>query len=122
MEVLLALTIFAWVGTALASAMHSIGKISTDIRKQMILTRILDSELREAMSVPQLEEGTTEESLDEGQIDIVTVVTPIEDLLTVDGTPLQEMYRIQVIATWWDGREYVEEMVETWRYGRLYQQ
>ena len=122
MEVMLALLIFAWVGTALASAMHSIGKISSDIRKQMVLTRILDSELREAMSVPQLEEGITEESLEEGQIDIRTVVLPLEEIQTEEGQVLQEMFSIQVTATWWEGTEYVEETVETWRYGRHYQQ
>ena len=71
MEVMLALFVFAAVGTALASAMNSIGRIATDIRKEMVLTRILDSELREAMSIPELEEGSFEESLEEGKIDIV---------------------------------------------------
>lgn len=121
MEVMLALLVFAWVGTALASAMYSIGKVANDVRKELVLTRILDSELRRVMTLPQLEEGVEEFFIEEGEIDLRTEVIPIEELENENGQLLQDMYAIQVTARWRDGLEVYEETVETWRYARLYQ-
>lgn len=122
MEVMLALLVFAYAGTSLAAAMHSIGKISIDIRKDLVLTRVLDSELRRWMSQPQLEELVEETSIEEGTIDLRTEIIPYEELENEKGQLLQEMFIIRVTAFWREGTELYEETAQTWRYGRLYQE
>ena len=39
-----------------------------------------------------------------------------------DGQLLQEMYRIEIKARWFENGEWQERIVETWRYGQMYQQ
>ena len=121
LEVMLALLIFGWVGTRLASAIYSIGRISNDVRKELVISRVLDSELRRAMSVPQLEERDENYSLEENGIDIHVLVEPLEEMENEEGRLLQQMYRIVVTAYWWEGLEEFSRPVETWRYARLYQ-
>ena len=38
-----------------------------------------------------------------------------------DGQILQEMYRIEVKARWFENGDWQDRTVETWRYGRMYQ-
>lgn len=121
LEAMLALAVFAIVGTSLAAAMHSIGKTAATIRKEMVLTRILDSELQRVVSLPQLEEGVEEVYIEEGEIDMRIEVLPIEELENEEGRLLQQMYSIRVTAYWREGLENREETVETWRYANLYQ-
>jgi len=121
LEVVLALTLFAIVGTSLSMALNSVGKIAGEARLEMSLTRLLDSELRAAMSLPQLEEGRTTKTLDEREIEIETTIEPLEELENEEGRLLQQMFRIQVKAVWWENNEWQEISAETWRYARLYQ-
>ena len=121
MEALLALSLFAIVGVALATALNEIGRLAHDARREARLARILDSELRGAMSVPVLEEGETTKSLDEFNIDIKTIVEPLEEIENQEGQMLQQMFRIEVQASWRENNEWQEMFVETWRYARLYQ-
>ena len=120
MEVILALSLFAIVGTALSMARNSSGRIAAEARKEMVVARILDSELRAAMSLPQLEEGVTTKSLEERGVEIETAIEPLEELENEDGQLLQQMYRIEVKAVWWESNEWQEQSVDTWRYARLY--
>lgn len=122
MESILALSLFAIVGVALITALTQIGRLAHDARREGRLARILDSELRAAMSVPVLEEGETVKSLDEFKADIKTIVEPLEEVENQDGQLLQQMFRIEVQASWYENNEWNEMFVETWRYARLYQQ
>lgn len=122
LEVVLALLLFAIVGTSLSTALNSVGRIAGDARREMSLTRLIDSELRAAMSLPQLEEGVTTKVLDEKGIEIETLIEPLEELENENGQILQQMFRIQVKAVWWENNDWQEVSAETWRYERLYQQ
>jgi len=122
MESILALSLFAIVGVALITALTQIGRLAHDARREGRLARILDSELRAAMSVPVLEAGETVKSLDEFKADIKTIIEPLEEVENQDGQLLQEMFRIEVQASWYENNEWNEMFVETWRYARLYQQ
>ena len=120
MESVLALMVFAIVGVALITALNEVGRMAFETRRESVLARLLDSELRAAMTVPTLEAGEVTKSLDEMQVEIKTIVEPLEELENQDGRLLQQMFRIEVVATWWEDNDWSELSVESWRYGRLY--
>ena len=120
MESVLALMVFAIVGVALITALNEIGRMAFEARRESVLARLLDSELRAAMTVPTLEEGEVTKSLDEMQVEIKTIVEPLTELENQDGRLLQQMFRVEVVATWWEDNDWSELSVESWRYGRLY--
>ena len=121
MESILALSLFAIVGVALITALNEIGRLAYEARREGRLARILDSELKAAMTVPVLEEGETEKALDEFSIDIKTIVEPLAEIENQDGQLLQQMFRVEVQASWYENNEWNEMFVESWRYARLYQ-
>ena len=120
MEVILALGIFGMAATGFAMALAKTADAAAMAQQRMKIARILDSALTEALSLPVLEEGTTSVVLKEDGIEVDTRVELIEDLQNLDGKILQEMYRIEVSAHWYEFGEWVEETAETWRYSRLY--
>lgn len=140
LEVILALALFAIVGVGLTSAISTLGKLVYEVRDEHQMTRIVDSELRRIMSLPQLEEGEGD-SRDIGDSDLDQVsqqeryklevrwyVRPLEDVLgepleTLENRPLQQMFHVEVVAYWTDeyGQQF-EKRAETWRYARLYAQ
>ena len=130
MEVVLALTLFGMVGVAYLLALQDIAELLREMRREATITRILDSELRKWMSLPQIEEAEPEPSvLDEkDQLEVRVVIRPLEEVVeemrftTEEGRVLQQMFHIQATATWYEDREWHERTAETWRYARLYQQ
>ncbi len=130
MEVVLALTLFGMVGVAYLVSLQDIAELLREMRREAKITRILDSELRKWMSLPQIEEGEPDPSvLDErDQLEVRVVIRPLEDAVeemrftTEEGRVLQEMFHIQATASWYEDREWHERTAETWRYARLYQQ
>lgn len=121
MESILALSLFAIVGVALITALNEIGRLAYEARREGRLARILDSELKAAMTVPILEEGETEKALDEFSIDIKTIIEPLTEIENQEGQLLQQMFRVEVQASWYENNEWNEMFVESWRYARLYQ-
>lgn len=125
MEVVLAIGIFAIAATGFAMALAKTADAATLAQRRMQITRILDSSLREALSLPVLEEGTTTVALREeiggAGVEIDTTVQILDQLLNQDGELLQQMYRIEVVANWYEDGEWKKESAETWRYARLYQ-
>lgn len=122
LESILAMTLYAIVGVALATALHEIGRLAYEARREGRLARLMDSELRAAMSYPILEEGETMKVLDEFNADIKTIIEPLPEIENQDGQLLQQMYRIEVQASWYENNEMNEMFVETWRYAPLYRQ
>ena len=129
MEVILALTLFSMVGVSFIVALHDIGEVLREMRREAKVTRILDSELRQWMSLPQIEETDESYPLDEkSELEIQVLIRPLEDVVeeqrmtTEQGRTMQQMFHIMVIATWYEDRKWHERTAETWRYARLYQQ
>ena len=130
MEVVLALTLFGMVGVAYLMSLQDVAELLREMRREAKITRILDSELRKWMSLPQIEEGEPDPSvLDErDQLEVRGVIRPLEDAVeemrftTEEGRVLQQMFHIQATASWYEDREWHERTAETWRYARLYQQ
>ena len=122
MEVLVALGLFAMVGTALVVAMNQLSELAFNLHRQQRLSRILDSELRRTMSLPNLEEGVEKVTLQEMDVELETLIEPIEEMENQDGQLLSNMFRIKVSAFWYADGEYQTQSTETWRYARLYRQ
>ncbi|MEM9283694.1 MAG: prepilin-type N-terminal cleavage/methylation domain-containing protein [Verrucomicrobiota bacterium] len=124
MEVLIALALFASTATALVVALNEVGNVTFELQRDRKIARILDSELRQVMSLPTLEEGQETRVLDELGIEIDVLIEPIEELENQDGQLLQNMFRIQLSAVWRDqvSGEFEKESVETWRYAPLYRE
>lgn len=129
MEVILALTLFSMVGVAYLIALNDIADVLREMRRESKMTRILDSEMRKWMSMPQIEETDESVSLDEkSQLEVQVIIRPLEDVVdeqritTEKGRTMQQMFHVQVIGTWYEDRKWHERTAETWRYARLYQQ
>lgn len=122
LEVIFALAIFGIAATAFAVAFHRMAQAADLAQNELRITRMLESSLDEALSIPTMEEGTTSLILAERDTEIETKIEMMkEDLENEDGQLLQEMYRITVTARWFQDGAQKERSAETWRFGRLYQ-
>ena len=121
LEMVLALAVFGIAATGFVVALHRMAAVATLAQSELRITRILDSALDETLSLPKLEEGVTNSTVAETGIELATTIEVLDKMENQDGQFLQEMYRIEVRARWFDNSEWQERAVETWRYGRLYQ-
>lgn len=127
MEVLLALGVFGMAATGFAVALHRTADLASLAQHKIQISRLLESALDEAMSFPVLEEGVFETDQDKlkemtaQSLELITTVELLPEMENEDGQLLQEMYRIQVEAFWFENGVAQEAMAETWRYSRLYQ-
>jgi hypothetical protein len=121
LEMVLALAVFSMAATGFVVALHRMSATASLAQSELRITRILDSALDETLSLPVLEEGVTNSTVGETGIELDTTIAIIEDMENMDGEVLQEMYRIGIRARWFADGEWRERLVETWRYGRLYQ-
>ena len=121
LEMVLALAVVGMAATGFVVALHRMSAAASLSQSELRITRILDSALDETISLPVLEEGVTSYTQENTGFEIITEITLIEDLENEEGELLQEMYRIAITARWYENREWQERLVETWRYGRMYQ-
>lgn len=123
LEMVLALAVFGIAATGFAVALHRMSDVAALAQSEMRITRILDSALDETLSLPVLEEGEIETEIGDvgSEIKFLTTVELLEEMENEDGQLLQEMFRIEVKANWYSNGAWQERVVETWRYGRLYQ-
>lgn len=120
-EMVLALGVFAMAATGFVVALNRMSDAAALAQSELRITRILDSALDETLSLPTLEEGETNITVGETGIELDTTIELIEDLENEDGQLLQEMYRIEIRAKWFANGQWQDRIVETWRYGRMYQ-
>lgn len=123
LEMILALAIFGMAATGFTVALNRMAKVAALSQEEMRVARFMDSALDETLSLPVLEEGETETEIGETgkEIKFVTTVELLDELENEEGQLLQEMFRIEVRATWVANGERQERIAETWRYGRMYQ-
>ncbi len=127
MEIVIALGLFSAVAVSLVKALHMTSRTALLIQDEMRIERILRSAMTDALSNPNIEEGSEtvdlteitgdEKSFFTGQIE--TIVEPLE-LENEDGQLLQSMFRIEVIFHWQIDGEWQQQSAETWRYANLY--
>lgn len=121
LEMVLALAIFGVAVTGFVVALNKMAQTAALAQSEMKITRLLDSALDETLSIPVLEEGETNSTIEGTGIELDTSIKLIDNLQNEDGQILQEMYRIEIRAKWYDNGQWQNRAVETWRYGRMYQ-
>jgi len=121
LEMVLALAVFGMAATGFVVALHRMAAAASLTQSELRMTRILDSALDETLSLPMLEEGVTTSQVGDTGIELITGISILDEMENENGEMLQEMYRIEIKARWYENREWQERMVETWRYGLMYQ-
>jgi len=121
LEMVLALAVFGIAATGFAVALNRMAKVAALAQSELRITRILDSALDETLSLPVLEEGVTDSKAGDTGVDLVTTIEPLTDLQNEEGQLLQQMFLIKIEAKWFENSEWQNRIVETWRYGLMYQ-
>lgn len=119
MEVLLALAIFIVVATSYTRATGSLWRTTTFVKEELVISQILDSALQETLYQRQLEEGTFEIFVPERDVNVETIVVPLE-LENLEGNLIQQMWQVTVIARFQQDGQDQERTVQGWRYLPLY--
>ena len=120
LEMVLALAVFGIAATGFAVALHRMAALAALAQSELRITRILDSALDEALSLPTLVEGVTRAKVAATGIVLATKIELLDKLENQDGQLLQGMYRIVVSAKWLENTTWHERSVETWRYANMY--
>jgi hypothetical protein len=111
--------IFAVMSVGFTRALSAMRKNSRLVSEQMQIAQVVDSALTEALTLSSLEEGETLSMVGENNMEVLTVVEPLE-LENEEGRVLQQMFRITVIASWYKNGQQREVIAEGWRNLRLY--
>ena len=120
LEMILALAVFGIAATGFAVALHRMADAASLAQSELRITRILESALDETLSLPTLEEGTTNSTVGETGIELDTTISLLEDLENEESNTLDQMYLIKVDARWFANGEWQKRSVETWRNGKMY--
>ena len=119
-EVILALGIFTIVATSYSKALATLWRTTAYVKEKQVITQIMDSALNEALYLQRLEEGSSEVYIEERDLDLETIVVPLEEMETINGNFLQNMWQVTVIARFEQDGQYQERVVRGWRYLPLY--
>ena len=119
-EVILALGIFTIVATSYSKALATLWRTTAYVKEKQVITQIMDSALNEALYLQRLEEGSTEVYIEERDLDLETIVVPLEEMETIDGNFLQNMWQVTVIARFEQDGQNQERVVRGLRYLPLY--
>jgi len=122
LEMILALAVFGMATTGFVVALHRMGDVARLAQSKMRITRILNSALDETLSLPTLEEGSTDTKVPgEDHFELTTTVKLLDKLENQDGQILQQMYEITVEVKGGVDLTERERFVKTWRYLPMYQ-
>ena len=119
LEAILAISILSVIAVAMTAALSQLGAAASMAQREMVVMRTLDSLMTEALRMPTIQPMVNDSAPDSYGIVYQTVIEEME-LEDMDGQPLPEMFRIQIRAVWQHGHTTQEEIVETFRYARLY--
>ncbi|HEX7260368.1 MAG TPA: type II secretion system protein, partial [Luteolibacter sp.] len=78
LEMILALAVFGIAATGFAVALHRMADAASLAQSELRITRILESALNETLSLPTLEEGTTNSSVGKTGIELDTTISLLE--------------------------------------------
>jgi type II secretory pathway pseudopilin PulG len=122
LEMVLAMAVFGIAVTGFVVALNKMSQVASLTQSELRMTRILDSALDETLSVPNLEEGTTNSTVGKTGIELDTTIERIEDLVNQDGQPVSDLFRIKIDAKWYANGAWQSRTVETWRNTKMYRQ
>ncbi len=121
LEMVLALAVFGIAATGFAKALSKMAQAASHAQSELRITGVLDSAMDETLSLPVLEEGTTNSVVGDTGVELDTTIKLLDDLMNKEGQPLAEMYDITIEAKWYESGAWQSRTVQTWRYGRMYQ-
>ena len=121
LEVVMATTVFATVGTALVIAVNEIGKLSLEVHKEVYVSTRLQSILEENSKVPDIREGELKTKPDDRGVVFETTVEPIE-IRTAEDFLLPQMFVIKTRGLWMENGTKQELTAETYRYAPMFRQ
>lgn len=123
MEAVLAVGIAGIMITAIAIAMKNISRLSFESKREAIISRIIHNELMTHATKPRIQEGQLpSKRIEEWEIEIITNVIPLTEVTNSDGALLDQLFKVEVKATWWEDGDYTTRTAETWRNANLYAQ
>ncbi|MGB0144593.1 MAG: hypothetical protein ACPGAP_07450, partial [Akkermansiaceae bacterium] len=97
MEVIFSLFIFVLVATSFTQALSLLWRSTGFVKEELVISQIMESALYETLYLQRLEEGSSEIYIPERDVDLETIVTPLE-IENLDGVLLQQMWEVRVIA------------------------
>ncbi|MGD1978440.1 MAG: hypothetical protein PVJ98_03540 [Akkermansiaceae bacterium] len=119
MEVILSLFIFMIVAASFTKGLAMLWRNTSFVKEELTISQIMESALYETLYLQRLEEGSFEVYVKERDVDLETIVTPLE-LENMDGVLLQQMWEVRVIARYQQDGFDEEREVRGWRYLPLY--
>ncbi len=119
LESILAVSILSVIAVSLTVAIDRLGALALASQREMAMMRNLETLLTWHLRDPNIEPRQEESAPDAHGVIYQSLVEEME-LENEEGQPLPEMYRIQIRAVWQENRQMQEQIVETYRYGRLY--
>ena len=119
MEVIFSLFIFVLVATSFTQALSLLWRSTGFVKEELVISQIMDSALYETLYLQRLEEGSSEIYIPERDVDLETIVTPLE-IENLDGVLLQQMWEVRVIARYQQDGVDEERQMRGWRYLPLY--
>ncbi len=121
MEIMIAIGAFAIVAVALVSLLNQVVNLSIESRETAAIQRVVQSELISAMTMPNLEEGETSRQIEEREIELTTLIAPLE-LENEEGEAILSLFEVTVTARWLQDGERQEVEASSWRNLRMYQE
>ncbi len=119
MEVIISLFIFVLVAASFTRALSMLWRSTSFVKEELVISQIMESALYESLYLQRLEEGSFETYVEERDVDLETIVTPLE-LENMDGVLLQQMWEVRVIARYEQDGVDEEREIRGWRYLPLY--
>ena len=104
LEAVLALGLFATVATAMAIALNQLASANTDMRREALLLRSLESAMTEAAHRTPLEPRFETSPANAFGVRLETQIAPL-NLKNQRGQPLRGLYQVTVTATFDDGTD-----------------
>ena len=121
LESILALALFASIAVGFTTAIQQVGFAASRAGEQMRIQRMLETLLTEASKATEFEPGEEGLGPDHKDVYYTRVIEELE-LINMDEQPLNNMYRIAILAEWNDSVGNASSRVaELIRYEPLYQ-
>lgn len=121
LESILALALFSAIAVGFTTAIQQVGTAAARAGEQMRIQRMLETLLTEASKATEFEPGEEGLGPDHKDVYYTRIIEELE-LENMDGQPLNNMYRIAILAEWTDslGND-SSRVAELVRYEPLYQ-
>ena len=119
LESILAVSILSVIAVSLTVAIDRLGALAMASQREMSMMRNLETLLTWHLRDPNIEPRQEQSAPDAYGVVYESLVEEMQ-LENEEGQPLQEMLRIQIRAIWQEPTGMQEQIVETYRYARLY--